>query len=162
MRRVLGAVAVAMAIGVLPLGAQRIDWSTSAVLYGDNTEFFTPYRTGETIFGGQVTSWLDAAVGRHTSLRAGLFADRRWGSEEFTDSLKPVLAVRHETRHSLGVIGTLENARRHDLLDPRRVIARELTTPIDSGLQGGSRVRRGSTGSGSTPPGRARRSRWVP
>ncbi len=120
---------------VAPLGAQRIDWKTRAVLYGDNTEFFTPYRTGETILGGQVTTWLDAAASRRTSLRVGLFADRRWGSEEFTDSLKPVLSVRYQTRHSLGVMGTLDNERRHGLLDPLMVSTRELTTPIEYGLQ---------------------------
>lgn len=128
-------VVIAIACAAPPLAAQRIDWRTTAVLYGDNTEFFTPYRTGETILGGQVTTWLDAAVGRRTSLRIGLWADRRWGSDEFTDSLKPVLAVRHETRHSLGVIGTLENERRHGLLDPLMVSTRELTTPIEYGLQ---------------------------
>jgi hypothetical protein len=135
MRRSFLALGVALAGTAPPLASQRIDWRTTAVLYGDNTEFFTPYRTGETIFGGQVTTWLDAAVGRRTSLRVGLWADRRWGSEAFTDSLKPVLAVRHETRHSLGVIGTLENDRRHGLLDPLMVSTRELTTPIEYGLQ---------------------------
>ncbi len=119
----------------LPLSAQRIDLNTRATLYGDNTEFFTPYRTGETILGGQVTSWLEAHPSRSNRLRIGFFADRRFGSEQFTDSLKPVIAFRHETRHSLGVIGTLENDRRHGLLDPVMVSTREITTPIEYGLQ---------------------------
>ncbi len=129
------ALAVLLLLATAPLTAQRIDWRTRAVLYGDNTEFFTPYRTGETILGGQVTTWLDAQASRHTSLRAGLFADRRWGSDEFTDSLKPVLSARYQTRHSLGVMGTLDNERRHGLLDPLMVSTRELTTPIEYGLQ---------------------------
>ncbi len=130
-----GSALLALLLLAAPLAAQRIDWRTRAVLYADNTEFFTPYRTGETILGGQVTTWLEAAVGRRDALRVGLFADRRWGSDEFTDSLKPVLAVRHETRHSLGVLGTLENERRHGLIDPLMVSTRELTTPIEYGLQ---------------------------
>src|ERR1017187_3891900 len=59
-----------------PMSAQRLDWRTSAVLYADNTEFFTPYRVGETILGGQVTTWLAARTGPRTELRVGLFADR--------------------------------------------------------------------------------------
>ncbi len=118
-----------------PLAAQRIDWQTRAVLYGDNTEFFTPYRTGETILGGQVTSWLEAATGRRTALRVGLFADRRWGSEEFADSLKPVLQVAYRGRQTTAVLGTLDADRRHGLLDPLMVSTRELTTPIEYGLQ---------------------------
>lgn len=117
------------------LGAQRIDWQLRATLYGDNTEFFTPYRVGETILGGQVQGWISGQATDHLALRLGAFADRRWGSEEFTDSLKPILAARYTTPHSLGVIGTLENTRRHGLIDPLMVSTRELTTPIEYGLQ---------------------------
>lgn len=115
--------------------AQRIDWHTRAILYGDNTEFFTDYRTGETILGGQVKSWLQASDGKRLSLRVGLFADRRWGSNEFTDSLKPLLSARYRTRHSMGVFGSLETIRRHGLIDPLMVSTRELTTPVEYGLQ---------------------------
>ena len=118
-----------------PLPAQRLSWQTRAVLYGDNTEFFTPYRTGETILGGQLTTWFEASTGRRTALRVGLFADRRWGSEEFTDSLKPVLQAAFRGRHTTAIVGTLDAERRHRLLDALMVSTRELTTPIEYGLQ---------------------------
>lgn len=118
-----------------PLSAQRIDLRTRATLYGDNTEFFTPYRTGETLLGGQLTTWLEAHPSRQNAVRVGVFADHRFGSEQFTDSLKPVIAFRHATRHSLGVIGTLETERRHGLLDAIMVSTREITSPIEYGLQ---------------------------
>lgn len=117
------------------LGAQRLDWRTRAVLYGDNTEFFTPYRTGETILGGQVSTWLEAAPSRKTELHLGVFVDRRWGSGNVVDSVKPILSARYRTRHGLGVLGTLENIRRHGLLDPVMVSTRELTAPIEYGAQ---------------------------
>jgi hypothetical protein len=124
-----------MLVVVAPLAAQRIDWQSRVVLYGDNTEFFTPYRTGETILGGQLTTWLEAATGRRTALRAGFFADRRWGSEQFTDSLKPVLQAAFRGRHTTAVLGTLDAERRHGLLDPLMVSTRELTTPVEYGVQ---------------------------
>ena len=68
------------------------------MFYADNTEFFTPYRVGETILGGQVSTWLADRIGPRTELRIGLFADRRWGSADFTDSLKPLLAFRFHTQ----------------------------------------------------------------
>ena len=117
------------------LAAQRLDWRTRAVFYGDNTEFFTSYRVGETILGGQLSTWLEAAPGRRTQLRIGLFADRRWGSDAFTDSVKPILSFRYTTRHSQVAMGTLETMRRHGLLEPIMVTTRELTTPIEYGLQ---------------------------
>lgn len=141
MRRISGVITTftsgaLLLAGTAPtLHAQRIDWHARAVLYGDNTEFFTPYRTGETILGGQVRAWVEGSPSERLSLRVGVFADRRWGSAEFTDSLKPILAARYQTRHSLGVMGTLENTRRHGLLDPIMVSTRELTTPIEYGLQ---------------------------
>ncbi len=118
-----------------PLQAQRLTWRADAALYGDNTEFFTPYRTGETLLGKQVTTWLAVAPSERVELRLGLYADVRTGSGQFTDSLLPVVAVRYHTAHSLGVLGTLETVRRHGLLEPLMVTTRELTTPIESGLQ---------------------------
>lgn len=130
--RLLAAVLLALAP---PLAAQRIEWRTRATLYADNTEFFTPYRTGETILGGQLASWIEAAAGRNVSLVAGAAIDRRWGSVEFADSVKPILGVHYRTRHSHAILGTLDNARRHGLLDPVMVSTRELTTPIEYGGQ---------------------------
>lgn len=121
--------------GFRSLSAQRIDWFTNATLYGDNTEFFTPYRVGETILGGQVTTWLGDQLGEHASARIGFFADRRDGSGSFVDSLKPVLSFRYQTEHSLAVFGTLETVDRHGLLEPLMVTTRELTTPIEYGAQ---------------------------
>ncbi|MEP6591188.1 MAG: hypothetical protein ABJC19_08385 [Gemmatimonadota bacterium] len=119
----------------LPSGAQRIDWHTRAVLYGDNTEFFTSYRVGETILGGQLSSWLEAQTGRRTRLQVGVFADRRAGSDAFTDSVKPILSFRYQTRHSKAVMGSLETIRRHGLLEPLMVTTREITTPVEYGMQ---------------------------
>jgi hypothetical protein len=128
-------VAALFVCAVAPLPAQRIDWVSRATLYGDNTEFFTPYRTGETIFGGQLATWLEAGAGRDVMARAGLLADRRWGSDEFADSVKPILAVEYRARHSNGIIGTLDSEHRHGLIDPIMVSTRELTTPVEYGLQ---------------------------
>lgn len=133
--RTLGHLAALTVLVAAPLHAQRLDWRTRAVLYADNTEFFTPYRVGETILGGQLTTWLADRIGPRTELRLGLFADRRWGSDNFTDSLKPVLAFRFHTAHSLGVFGALETVDRHGLLEPLMVTTRELTTPIEYGGQ---------------------------
>jgi hypothetical protein len=119
----------------VPLQAQQVTWRTDAALYGDNTEFFTPFRTGETILGKQLTTWLAALPSERLELRLGFFADARTGSESYADTIIPVVSVRYRTEHSLGVIGTLETVRRHGLLEPLMVTTRELTTPIEGGLQ---------------------------
>lgn len=116
-------------------GAQGVVWKSLVTVYGDNTEFFTPYREGETILGGQFTTAVVLRPARQYAIQAGVFGDVRWGSDEFLDRVKPVLAFRYQTEHSLGVIGTLETTRRHGLLDPLAVSTLELTRPIEYGLQ---------------------------
>jgi hypothetical protein len=134
MFRRLGLVVLAL---VWPASAssQAAVWRNLAILYGDNTEFFTPYRVGETILGGQFQSYAAIDVGKQSRIRAGVFGDRRWGSTEFLDQVKPILSFRYEGRTSLGVFGTLETERRHGYLDPLEVSTLELTRPIEYGIQ---------------------------
>ncbi len=133
-RSILTATALLLLPILLP--AQRLDWRTRATFYADNTEFFTPYRVGETILGAELRSWLDAEVGKRTNLQFGLSADRRFGTDEFADSLKPVIALRYQHGGSVGIIGTLDPGRdRHGLLEPAMVATREITTPIEYGAQ---------------------------
>lgn len=110
-------------------------WKNLVTVYGDNTEFFTPYREGETILGGQFTSAVSVTPAAKFEVRAGVFGDVRWGSGEFLDRTKPILSFRYHSPTSLGVIGTLETSRRHGFLEPLEVTTLELTRPVEYGLQ---------------------------
>lgn len=115
--------------------AQTFTWKNLVTLYGDNTEFFTPYRIGETILGGQFQSYLSVETGRRTEVVAGLFGDHRSGDESFLDPVKPILGFRYRTTRGLGAIGTLVTEDRHGLIEPLEVTTLELTRPIEYGLQ---------------------------
>ena len=121
--------------GVHPAGAQSVDWRTRATFYGDNTEFFTPFRTGETILGAQFSTFLDIQPTRRTRIQAGVFGDLRFGSDEFLDPVKPILSFRYQTPATLGVLGTLETVNRHGYLEPLEVTTLEFTRPIEYGAQ---------------------------
>lgn len=116
-----------------PLRAQSLDWLTRATFYGDNTEFFTPYRTGETILGAQFTSELRFRTGRRTEFLAGVFGDHRSGDDEFLPTVKPILRFRYHTGTSTGILGTMIPERRHGLLEPLEQSTLELTRPIEYG-----------------------------
>jgi len=118
-----------------PLAGQSLTWATTATLYGDNTEFFTPYRTGETILGGQFRSTLDFRTGRRTEFGLGAFGDHRSGDDEFLKTIKPILRFRYHAGSSTGVLGTLLPERRHGFLEPLEVTTLEITRPIEYGLQ---------------------------
>lgn len=123
------------ALAASTAGAQQLVWRTTTTLYGDNTEFFTPYRTGETILGGQFQSALVLRPGRRTAVHLGAFGDYRFGAEKFLDPVKPILSFRFTTATGTGVIGTLITERRHGLLEPLEVTTLEFTRPIEYGLQ---------------------------
>ncbi|MEO8294879.1 MAG: hypothetical protein ABI613_05125 [Gemmatimonadota bacterium] len=114
---------------------QSVDWRSRATFYGDNTEFFTPFRTGETILGAQFQTFLNVGTSARTTLRAGVFGDLRYGSTEFLDPVKPILAFRYETPTTLGVFGTLETLDRHGYLEPLEVTTLEFIRPIEYGAQ---------------------------
>ncbi|MEO8201376.1 MAG: hypothetical protein ABI679_12695 [Gemmatimonadota bacterium] len=118
-----------------PLEAQSVTWRSRARFYGDNTEFFTPFRTGETILGAQFRTWLDVRPSAHTRFDAGVFGDYRFGENDFLDPVKPILSFRYETPVTTGMLGTLETVRRHGYLEPLEVTTLEFTRPVEYGGQ---------------------------
>jgi hypothetical protein len=118
-----------------PLAGQALTWATTATLYGDNTEFFTPYRVGETILGGQFRSTLRFRTGVRTAFELGAFGDHRSGDDEFLATVKPIIRFQYHSGGSTGVLGTLYPERRHGFLEPFQVTTLEFTRPIEYGLQ---------------------------
>jgi hypothetical protein len=134
---------IALLLGVARSGsAQSLTWATTATLYGDNTEFFTPYRVGETILGGQFRSALRFRTGDRTAFQLGVFGDHRSGSDEFIETVKPIIRFQYHTRTSAAALGTLFPERRHGFLEPLQVTTLELTRPIEYGAQWIERRRR--------------------
>lgn len=115
--------------------AQQLAWVTRTTLYADDTEFFTPYRVGETILGGQFISTLRLRSGEHTRVDLGAFGDHRSGSDRFLDPVKPVIAFRWAKGGSIATFGALVPERRHGYLEPLEVTTLELTRPIEYGAQ---------------------------
>ena len=132
----------ALMLAAAPAAAQQLTWATRATLYGDNTEFFTPYRVGETILGGQFLSTLRFRTGERTRFELGVFGDHRSGSDEFLDPVKPVISFQYRKGGSTGTLGTLVPERRHGYLEPLEVTTLELTRPIEYGLSWMERRRR--------------------
>jgi len=81
--------------------------AADVLFFGDNTEFRTAYREGETIMGVAATCAVDVTLGERASLIAGAFGTRRYGSDEAFDLVRPVLALRLSNDRSTLLIGTL-------------------------------------------------------
>jgi len=130
------AIATTLLLGrARPSLAQELTWNNGLTFYLDNTEFFNPYRTGETLLGGQILSYLSAALGPRTEVVAGFYGNHRSGDSDFLDPFKPILGFRYRTDHSLGVLGTLVTEDRHGYLEPLEGTLFDITRPVEYGVQ---------------------------
>jgi hypothetical protein len=135
-RSVLLAFGVALVLGRPGRAvAQDLTWKNNLTFYLDNTEFFNPYRTGETLLGGQVTSFLSAVLGPRTEVVAGFHGNHESGDSRFLSPFKPILGFRYRTDRSLGVIGTLVTEDRHGYLEPLEGTLLDITRPVEYGVQ---------------------------
>jgi len=115
-------------------GATEINWKNDFVFYGDNTEFFEPFRTGETILGQQGKSLFEASLGPTAFLSAGLFGDFRSVTNPVV-TVKPILSFEYRQSGTKLVMGTLETRNRHGFLEPLEVTTLEFTRPVEYGIQ---------------------------
>jgi len=118
-----------------PARAQDLAWKNNLTFYLDNTEFFNPYRTGETLLGGQITSFLSAALGPRTEVVAGFHGNHESGDSRFLSPFKPILGFRYRTDRSLGALGTLVTEDRHGYLEPLEGTLLDITRPVEYGVQ---------------------------
>ncbi len=102
--------------------------------YGDNTEFFDPYRLRQTLLGQQLESTLEVPTGPRTTFEGGLFLDHP-SAEATSTNVLPVLSFRFHDADFLGILGTLQTIHRHGFIEPLEVTILELTRPIEYGFQ---------------------------
>ena len=128
--------------------AQAVDYRLDAAVtfYGDNTEFFNPFRDGETTIGAHALVYGEARTSDRLAIRAGAFANQRFGSREAFEDVRPVLALEIGGRQSRIILGTLDTVRRaygigpdrtspHGLLPPLQVETLAFTRPWEAGAQ---------------------------
>src|SRR5688572_14144604 len=128
--------------------AQNVDYSLDATVsfYGDNTEFFNPFRDGETTIGAHALVVGEARTSERLAIRAGVFGNQRFGSHDAFEEVRPVLTLVIGPPRSRLILGTLNTVRRsqgigpdcsgpHSLLPPLQVETLAFTRPWEAGVQ---------------------------
>jgi hypothetical protein len=115
-------------------GPGEMVWKNQFTFYGDNTEFFEPFRVRETILGQQFESYVDASASGQADLWGGLFLNHPSAQEISTD-VQPILSFIYHSGGSQFIFGTLQPVYRHGLIEPMEVTTLELTRPIEYGLE---------------------------
>src|SRR5258708_37129386 len=91
-----------LAAGLVWILSTAFAWAGNVTLqnaftfYGDNTEFFEPFRLRETLLGQQFKSYLNLETGPRTSLWAGLFAEHP-SAFDSTTTVQPILPFVYRT-----------------------------------------------------------------
>jgi hypothetical protein len=128
--------------------AQDVDYSLEATasFFGDNTEFFNPFREGETTIGAHGLVVGEARTSPRLAIRAGAFGLQRFGSVHAFDQWRPIISLVIGGSKSRLILGTLESVRRgrgigpdrsgpHALLPPLQIETLSFTRPWEAGLQ---------------------------
>jgi hypothetical protein len=128
--------------------AQNVDYSLDATVtfYGDNTEFFNPFRDGETTLGAHARVVGEARLSDRLAVRGGAFGNQRFGSHDAFEEVRPVLTLVVGPPKSRLILGTLDTVRRaygigpdrtspHGLLPPLQVETLAFTRPWEAGVQ---------------------------
>jgi hypothetical protein len=129
-----------------PAAGQPITASIDAAFVGDDGEFFSDFRTGETFLGSWQKLNVDFGLGDHATLRLGVFALERNGSETRTELARPIVSLVLGTKRHRFIMGTLETGRREHGIGPDRTTQHGMlpllsdewlwfTRPLEAGVQ---------------------------
>ena len=124
----------------------RIVFVVDTTFYGDNTEFFNPWRDGETLLGAETRLFLDIDLNEHVTLRGGLFGDHRFGDAHNFENVRPILALHVKNDVTRFIIGSIESGTQqvglgpdrlgpHGLLPPLQRTSLAFSRPDEAGLQ---------------------------
>ena len=138
----------ALAVSAVSLAAaqDRITFVVDTTFYGDNTEFFNPWREGETLFGSEGRLFLDIDFNDRVMLRGGLFGNHRFGDDDNFENVRPVLALHVKNEVTRFIIGSIESGTQqvglgpdrlgpHGLLPPLQLESLAFSRPDEAGLQ---------------------------
>jgi hypothetical protein len=133
--------------GAGPAAAQeRITFNVDMTFYGDNTEFFNPWREGETLLGTEGRLFFDVVLNEFVTVRGGLFGNHLFGDDDNFETVLPVIALHVQNDYARFVIGSIESGTRevglgpdrqgpHGLLPPLQTESLAFSRPGEAGLQ---------------------------
>jgi hypothetical protein len=111
--------------------AQTYSAAADLLFYGDNTEFASVFREGETVLGISGRVFLDIALNEAVTLRGGVFGLGRFGSHKFVEHGEPMVALEITRGPSRFIFGSLETVTtRHDVGGPDRETLHGLLPPL--------------------------------
>jgi hypothetical protein len=116
----------------LAAGQERVTVTADLIFYGDNTEFRNPFRAGATILGTTARLGAEIELNPGVRLRLGILGDRRSGSDDTFDLVRPIMALEVGGARHRFAVGTLPMPRLVDPPGPDRAGPRGLLPPLQT------------------------------
>jgi hypothetical protein len=107
-----------------------VTFTLDSVVYADNTEFFGPFRDGETILGSTQRLYADIRASDRATVRIGVFLLERAGSGSPVERGLPVFSLALGTPRQRFVLGTLDTGQRTSGMGPDRTTPHGLLPPL--------------------------------
>ena len=115
---------------VAPSAQTPVTVSVDSVFLGDNGEFFSPFRTGETVLGSWQRVTADIEMSNRATLKLGAYAIERNGDERRFELARPVVSLVLGTKRQRFIMGTLETGDRPWGMGPDRTTPHGLLPPL--------------------------------
>lgn len=117
-----------------------------SLFFGDNTEFFGPFRTGQTLAGAWARVFVAWPLSDSVAFDLGAAGRQQFGSEKSVEETRPVLAFRIGAVTNRLILGTLDpgpaatslgpdTQTPHGLLAPIQTETLSFERPLEAGVQ---------------------------
>ncbi|MEO6883315.1 MAG: hypothetical protein ABI199_04735, partial [Bacteroidia bacterium] len=99
-----------------------------------NTEYFGPIVSGETLFGTELNSRLAYVVNPYLRIDLGMFARKDFGNPNFT-TIAPVFNLKLQKNGYSLQYGNYEGCMDHQYIEPLFSYENRITNPLENGIQ---------------------------
>ena len=122
-------------IAVHETDSGKLGFTLDVFNYMRNTEYFNNIELGRTLFGYQVSPALHYQVNKHVKIQGGAFIRHDFGGEIPFTTVLPTFTLKTSYNHFHMLLGTLEGATAHQIIEPMFDIARAIENRVENGFQ---------------------------
>ncbi len=119
-------------ISVNEADSGKFGFSATVFNYMRNTEYFNDIELGRTLFGYQVSPSFSYQPTGNIKIQTGVFVRNDFGGET---TVIPTFTVKTKYRNLEMLLGTLEGATSHQIIEPMFDIARNIEHRLENGFQ---------------------------
>ncbi len=121
-------------LAIEPADSNKLYAGLRLLAFGKNNEYFETTISGYTLFGYQFNPYVYYQLGEKVRIDIGAYLQKDFGNNRFSTVL-PTLSLKIKHQHFSTIIGTLEGATQHQLIEPLYDFENVLNKRLEEGVQ---------------------------